>query len=279
MNNELENLVKMNLSLMEDEASRLIYLSQVYYQVTGDYAYIADMLARLVHSYPESFSSEQFRKALEHVLPEIDKKIPVSRFMVDSGTMFFDPQIVCLTDHEVFCDCGALEMGTSLEFAYRVGDHFRAIHAFEPDPVCAEMCQANRIMFDKQVRDRVFVHDFGLDETAGKKPFARSNVPGNSRIVTESEEVIEVRTLDSLEELREVSFLKIHTEGSELAVIKGALETIRRNHPTLAVSLYHNLKELVNVPVLLHAAVPDYHFYMRHYSSGTSESVLYAVVR
>lgn len=277
MKNELENLVNINLNLLSDEASKLIFTSQVYYNMTGEYSYIARMLYELCHNYKNSISSERFQKALESVLPEIDRMVPASRFMVDNGTMFFDPQIVTLGENEVFCDCGALEMATSLEFAFRTDNKFSKIYAFEPDPVCHEMCEDNLKMFDREVRDRVFLYDIGLDDTNGSKPFERSTKPGNSKIIKESEEVIRVKSLDSMRELNDITFLKIHTEGNELAVVKGAAELIKKNKPIVAVSIYHNLKELVNIPIILRSLVPEYRLYMRHYSSGTSESVLYAV--
>ena len=277
MGTDLNSLVNMNLGILDDDASRLIYLSQVYYNITGDYSYIGKMLRSLMSDYRDSFSSEEFKKALEQCLPDIEGLKPVSHFFVDNGSMFFDPAVVTPGSDEVFCDCGALEMATSLEFVFRTGNRFRKICAFEPDPACAERCEANLQMFDKEVRDRVFFYDFGLDEINGTRPFERSTIPGNSRITEKAEESVRVQRLDDLPDCQDITFFKIHTEGTELSVIKGAAELIRRNRPVIAVSLYHNLKELVNVPLLLHGLVPEYRFTMRHYSSGTGESVLYAV--
>lgn len=274
---DLTRLVDLNLDILEDDASRLIFLSQVYYNMTGDYAYIAKMLCGLWHDYRDSVTSEEFKRAMERNLPEIEKGKPAAHFSVDQGNMFFDPAVVSLQDDEVFCDCGALEMATSLEFAFHTQDHFRKIYAFEPDPVCAQMCHDNLLMFSQAVRDRIFLYDVGLDEANGTRSFARSTIPGNSRVSEKGKERIHVRKLDDLEECQDITFLKIHTEGTELSVIKGAANLIQKNRPTIAVSLYHNLEELVNVPILLHGLVPEYRFFMRHYSLGTSESVLYAV--
>lgn len=276
-NSNLPHLVNENLSIMEDDVSRLIFLSQVYYNITRDYSYIAKMLYGLWHDYRESITSEKFKKVLELNLSEIENMKPVSHFSVDNENMFFDSAIISLQNDEVFCDCGALEMATSLEFVFRVQDSFNKIYAFEPDPVCCQMCSDNLQMFDPKIRDRVFFYDFGLDEINGTRSFEHAAVPGNSKISENGEAVIRVKKLDSLPECQDITFLKIHTEGTELSVIKGAAELIKKNKPTIAVSLYHNLKELINVPILLHGLVPEYRFFMRHYSLGTSESILYAV--
>ncbi len=276
-NNDLTGLVNMNLGLMEDEASRLIYLSQVYYNITGDYSYIGKMLKGLWYDHREVFTSADFKKIMERCLPDIDNMKPVSHFTTDSGTMFFDPGVISLGDDEVFCDCGALEMGTSLEFVFLTKDRFKKIYAFEPDPLYAEMCRANLSMFSPEVRDNIFIFNIGLDEANGTRPFEHSKVPGNSRIIDTGEEKISVKKLDDIPECQDITFMKIHTEGTEFSCIKGAAGLIKRNKPVIAVSLYHNLKELINVPLLLHGLVPEYKFFMRHYSNGTSESVLYAV--
>lgn len=249
----------------------------MYYNITGDYSYIAKMLRGLWHDHREAITSEAFKKALERNLSEIEDMKPVLRFSVDNETMFFDSAIISLQKNEVFCDCGALEMATSLEFAFRTQDHFKKIYAFEPDPVCRQMCSDNLQMFSSKVRDRIFLYDLGLDEINGTCAFEHSAVHGNSRISEKGKEEIHVRKLDSLSECQDITFLKIHTEGTEFSVIKGAAGLIKKNRPTIAVSLYHNLKELINVPLFLHGLVPEYRFFMRHYSLGTSESVLYAV--
>lgn len=276
-NGDLPQLVNMNLDIMADDVSRFIFLSQVYYNITGEYSYIAKMLHGLLHDHRDSITSEAFKNVLERNKSEIEDMKPVSHFAVDHEMMFLDPAIISFKTDEVFCDCGALEMATSLEFAFRVQDRFHKIYAFEPDPVCSQMCRDNLQMFAPEVRDRVFLYDVGLDEINGTRSFEHSKIPGNSKISENGEERIRVKKLDNLPECEDITFLKIHTEGTELSVIKGAAERIKKNRPTIAVSLYHNLKELINVPLLLHGLVPEYRFFMRHYSLGTSESVLYAV--
>ena len=277
MNAELSELVNPNLKLMEDDESRLIYISQVYYLLTGDYSYIGKMLRSLCYDNNCSFASNEIKKAINRNIHDIDNLKPVSYFAVDNGNMFFDPGIVSIHNNEVFCDCGALDMASSLEFVYQAKGNFNKIYAFEPDPLCYEMCCDNLLMFSPGERKRILLYDFGLDEISGTRKFEHSAIPGNSRIDNIGGLTVRVEKLDALSECRDISFFKIHTEGSEPAVIKGASELIKANRPVLAVSLYHNLKELLDVPVFLHTLVPEYRIFMRHYSLGTSESVLYAI--
>lgn len=168
-------------------------------------------------------------------------------------------------------------MSTSLEFAYHSKDTYKKIVAFEPDPVCNEICKDNLSFFSKAKRDNVKLFHFGVSDFSGTAPFERSYHLGNSRIVEKSEEKIQVKKIDDISECADATFLKIHVEGAEFNALIGAEKTIAKNKPAIAVSCYHNATQLLEIPIFLKNLVPEYNLYMRHYSTGTSESVLYAV--
>ena len=68
------------------------------------------------------------------------------------------------------------------------------------------------------------------------------------------------------------------TEGSELKALEGAKTVIQRDHPKLAISLYHKPEDIVELPAYILELVPEYKFYIRHYCSDVCETVLYAVI-
>jgi FkbM family methyltransferase len=277
MDNEIQERVKSCFSLMSDIPSKIIYSGQVYYNITGDYAYIAKMLRPLFLEFREYIKSQNLIETFAHCLEDLNNLRPLKSFIVDHDNMFFDPGLITTGKNEVFIDCGALDMSTSLEFAYNSKDTYKKIVAFEPDPICQEVCQDNLMFFSKDKRDNVKLFDFGVSDYNGNAPFERSSVFGNSRVIEESEENIKVKKIDDIEECADATFIKIHVEGTEFNVLKGAEKTIKRNRPTIAASCYHNINELLDIPIFLKQLVPDYDLYMRHYSTGTSESVLYAI--
>ena len=278
MESNVSKLMEAGYSCMCDRPSKMIYTAQVYYNATGEYRYIAKLLRSLYEDFPGSIASEKLHTVLATGRDDLQAMRPLKSFHVDHDNMFFEPELIAIDKDEVFVDCGAMDMSTSLEFAYLSKDSFRRIVAFDPDPICAEVCRDNLQFFSKAKRDSVVFLPYGLSDTDSMAPFERAVEIGNSRISPDGKENAPVRKLDDIEECRDMTFLKVHTEGSEAAVLRGASETIERNRPKIAVSCYHNLQEMFEIPLLLRQLVPEYEMYMRHYSSGTSESVLYAVL-
>jgi hypothetical protein len=89
-----------------------------------------------------------------------------------------------------------------------------------------------------------------------------------------------VQTVRLDDVLRKVSptMIKMDIEGAELDALAGAERIIQEHQPDLAICAYHKLSHLWEIPLLIHAMVPQYRLYMRgHYQMG-QETVLYATV-
>lgn len=75
-----------------------------------------------------------------------------------------------------------------------------------------------------------------------------------------------------------VGFMKLDIEGMEFEALKGAKDTIRRDRPFLAICVYHRRGDMTAIMDYLLGIVPEYRFWLRHHSSTTCETVLYASV-
>jgi FkbM family methyltransferase len=73
------------------------------------------------------------------------------------------------------------------------------------------------------------------------------------------------------------SFLKVHTEGSELNVLLGAAETITKHRPVIAASIYHNRDGLCKTISYLISQLDNYSFYFRLHSYQGTGAFIYAI--
>ena len=87
-------------------------------------------------------------------------------------------------------------------------------------------------------------------------------------------------TIDSFikeNKLEKFDFLKLDVEGAELNVLFGAIKSIKRYRPKLAISIYHSLEDFFDIPFYLMAELEHYDFNIRLYSGALMDTVLYAI--
>lgn len=77
--------------------------------------------------------------------------------------------------------------------------------------------------------------------------------------------------------LEKFDFLKLDVEGAELNVLIGAIESIKKFRPKLAISIYHSLEDFFEIPYYLMQELKEYNFNIRLYSGALMDTVLYAV--
>lgn len=78
------------------------------------------------------------------------------------------------------------------------------------------------------------------------------------------------------EEVAKVDFIKMDIEGAELKALEGAVNTLRKYRPNLAISIYHNWEQFSRIAPWLNELNLGYKFYLGHYNTGAWETVLYA---
>lgn len=74
-----------------------------------------------------------------------------------------------------------------------------------------------------------------------------------------------------------VTFIKMDIEGAELEALKGAVDTIKRCHPKLAICVYHKREDLITIPQFIKSIDKSYKLYLRAHYPYVSETVLYAI--
>ena len=186
---------------------------------------------------------------------------------------YFDPDIMSYRPDEVFIDGGAFDGSTSRMFAKVTGGAYKKILAFEPG---AENMGYFRYRDDREHLERMEVIQKGLWSSAATLHFADDGTQG-ARISESGGVSVETAAIDGLEIADEITFIKMDVEGAELEALKGARETILKNHPKLTICLYHKPEDIFEIPRYILSLSADYRFYLRHYQLSDCETLLYAV--
>lgn len=179
------------------------------------------------------------------------------------------PDFLRLPSGAVLVDGGAFDGDTALAFHRRFPDH-GAMHCFEPVPSLRELA-AGRLAGVHGVR---WV-ERGLSDRQGTARFLVDAGPAN-RADPAGELPVVLTPLDAEVEGR-VDYLKLDVEGAESAALAGAAGLIRRERPHLAVCVYHRQSDFHRIPRQVLEMEPRYRVFLRHYTEGFVETVMYFV--
>jgi FkbM family methyltransferase len=165
-----------------------------------------------------------------------------------------------------FFDLGCFDGFTSAEFS-RHSPNYSTINAFEPVPRLFESCELNL----RSIRDCV-VHNFGAASESRKEYFLDD---GSSSSISSSGNIeVQLRRLDDVP-LPPPSLVKIDIEGAELDALLGMSRTIETSRPMFAVAAYHYPSETRDLVRFWDSLGLTGQLNFRHYTEGTTESVLF----
>lgn len=218
------------------------------------------------------YFSEMERQLKEMNFPETQiysQGLPVPYLHGLTGTEYFD--LFGSTKNEIFIDGGGYNGLTARNFVNWSGGDYKKIYVFEP---LAEM--RGEIEKNLQGIDNVVYYDRGLWDCEEELHFYEDGM--GSAINSDGGTVIKTISLDSAVSPEDkVTFIKLDIEGAELKALQGAANIIRRDRPRMAVCIYHKPADVIELADYILSLVPDYRFYIRHYTSTIQETVLYAV--
>lgn len=185
---------------------------------------------------------------------------------------YFDLEILPHAEEEVFVDCGCFDGKTSRLFTRWCNNKYAHIYAFEPDKENYIKCENELV----DLSDKITLFNYGVwnkNETLQFDARARSN----SLVSETGSSQIDAKRLDDVLGDKKITFIKMDLEGSEYCALEGGAHIIRIQRPKLAISVYHKPEDIVEIPKLILSYNPEYKFYLRHYSVGKDETVIYAI--
>jgi len=225
------------VNMLEDDLSKISYLASIYNLLTFDNSF--------VHYVPNQYFG----------LPNFS-----------------------LNNSEIIVDAGAY-VGDTVEEYVRRGTEGVNVYAFEPYDKALDKLR-NRVSRVKQEwllkDDDIVIVPAGVGAETKKIFFSHI---GNPTMIIQSEQgafELPVYSLDDYFRDKEpFTILKADVEGSELDMLKGAKNTIRKSKPKMALSIYHNPDDFVSIIEYVKSLVPEYHLSVRNHSPDYKDTILY----
>jgi len=174
------------------------------------------------------------------------------------GSVQYFPDIPFSKGYGRFVDCGAYTGDTVAKAISLKGT--RAAVMFEP--INLPKCNAEeRYYFPCAVSDKTEMISMTVEGGS-------SHIGGDTKV--------QAVALDDVIPTFAPTCIKMDIEGAEMKALRGAKQLISRYKPDLAISVYHCVNHLWDVPLLINSWGLGYKFWLKCHNSFTMETVLYA---
>lgn len=175
---------------------------------------------------------------------------------------------------DVVIDGGGCWGDTALYFAQRA----KRVFCFECIPANLKVLGEN-LALNPGLRSSIQVVPKALWNRSGET-FTFEYLGAGSRPASSGKGIqVETESIDefvSKNSLPRVDFIKMDIEGAELEALRGAEQTIRKYHPKLAISVYHDPTHFASIPGWLASLNLGYRLFLDHFTIHSEETVLFA---
>ena len=217
----------------------------------------------------------------------LEKRItlePIEQEFYAGESYFGIPEFCRQRPKEFIIDCGAYVGDTTERFLWRL-PLIERIVCIEPDrgnydALCYRL---ERLQNEWNCKNKLIALRVGIDEKTSK--YTVSNTGDNIAAIpmqningAKSEETVFWSIDDLLKEYswENLTYIKADIESFEYKMLLGAIKTIQRYKPRMALCIYHSGVDMFSIPLLVKKINPDYKMAVRHHSYDILETVLYA---
>lgn len=205
------------------------------------------------------------------ILEKSNPLILYSHVVGRTGMQYFD--FFLPAENECFLDGGSLDGTTAKQFVNWCNGAYGEVLAFEANPLMAQVCDENL----KQYIDhkKLSFYECALWNKRAYVAFNNLGSKWDAHIGKDGNVIVKADSVDNILKKKRITFIKLDIEGSELQALYGARESICRNRPRMAISVYHNDRDLEDIMCYLIELNLNYKFALRHYHSDAIETILY----
>lgn len=177
-------------------------------------------------------------------------------------------------------DCGGCWGDTALYFANEVGEN-GSVFSLEFIPSNLSILKKN-LEINQELERRIKIIENPVWNSSNERLYFKDQGPASivtnqpDEYITGEVDTISIDDLVLRNSLNKVDFIKMDIEGAELNALQGAINTIKKFTPSLAIAVYHNINDIYDVIHFIKEQNPHYSFYLGHYTIYAQETVLFA---
>jgi FkbM family methyltransferase len=222
------------------------------------------------------------KETKEEIVPYLTKdgSISVGKYFLSHPNLYEEMELISqiifsdqyharqfLNQDSIVIDGGG-NVGTFSVFAASIAVHGH-VYAFEPTKSTFSLLEKNARNFPANIT----CINLGLGEAVSKKNILNKGIGNGGNVIEDSPsykyskadegklEKITITTIDQFvaeNNLPRVDFIKIDTEGYEANILRGAVATIKKFKPVIAMSAYHNPNDKKDLPEIIKSIREDY---------------------
>lgn len=181
---------------------------------------------------------------------------------------YFGTDVFSVTEQEYLVDAGAYKGDSIKDFLEASHGKCGAIYSFELDPVIFKELEKTRNQYPNV---NIELYQAGVGAHSENIDYSYTNDTDKQKS--------QICSLDEVLGDKTVSMIKMDVETYEIPALDGAATIIRTQKPKLAISAYHYLSDLWNVPLKILEIESSYRVYLRHHAPTVWDTDCYAYVR
>jgi len=179
---------------------------------------------------------------------------------------------------DVVIDAGGCFGDTSVFFSKSAGTTGK-VYVF--DPLSIHGTVINKNIAQNNLSDQITYLPYALGEKSNDtKPGESVNCDLNPGFRMTDNTSFPIKCIDDFVQENNINimnYIKMDIEGYELLALKGAIQTIQKFKPKLAISIYDKREDFYAIPLWIKKISESYNFYIDHYTMHAEETVLYAI--
>lgn len=189
---------------------------------------------------------------------------------------YFDLDIIKCDQNEIFVDIGAYVGDTAVSYCETYGFNcFSKIYCYEISDINISYIKKNINKF--KIKNIEIVRKGASDKNSIM--YLEEDKLSSVNMLNDSGK-IKVNTVKIDDDIEgRVTFIKMDIEGGEEKALIGCSKKIKKYHPKLALSVYHNNDHLYKIAQMIRDIDKTYKFYLRYYGGKVlpTEYILYAI--